>query len=148
MVERTGPKSYLTVLQDGRVWKRHVDHLNRRITSPLQVNPGEEETGNKTIKSSVTAAIENTTPPPPPPNHDNDNETSTDIEQCPSDNVQGSESSNVSEPDESNTAPDPEHSSETATDGTINMQMSVPPIACRRSLRVVKPPDHLIETMS
>ena len=80
-----------------------MDHLNGRTTSPLQVNPGEEETGNKTINSPVTAAVENTTPPLPPPNHDNDNETSTDIEQCPSDNVQGSESSNVSESDNSNT---------------------------------------------
>ena len=29
IVERSAPKSYLTVLADGRVWKRHVDHLRR-----------------------------------------------------------------------------------------------------------------------
>ena len=76
-------------------WRLCVDHLNRRTTSPLQVNPGEEETGNKTINSPVTAAVENATPPLPPTYHDNDNEMSSDIEQCPLDNVQGSESSNV-----------------------------------------------------
>ena len=29
VVERSAPKSYVTVLDDGRVWKRHVDHLHR-----------------------------------------------------------------------------------------------------------------------
>ena len=27
--ERNGPKSYVVQLDDGRVWKRHVDHLRR-----------------------------------------------------------------------------------------------------------------------
>ena len=118
------------------------------IEEQLAHNPGEKETGNKTINSPVTTAVKNATPPPPSPNHDNDNETSTDIEQCPSDNVQGSESSNVSEPDECNTAPDPEHSSKTVTDGTMNTQMSIPPIACRQSSCVVKPSNRLNDTMS
>ena len=29
MLFRSGPKSYVVVLNDGRVWKRHVDHLRR-----------------------------------------------------------------------------------------------------------------------
>ena len=29
MVERSGPKSYVVVLDDGRVWKRHLDHIRR-----------------------------------------------------------------------------------------------------------------------
>ena len=29
MAERNGPKSYVVHLDDGRVWKRHVDHLRR-----------------------------------------------------------------------------------------------------------------------
>ena len=33
VVERSAPKSYVTVLSDGRVWKRHVDHLRRREPS-------------------------------------------------------------------------------------------------------------------
>ena len=33
IVERSTPKSYLMVLSDGRVWKRHIDHLRRRELS-------------------------------------------------------------------------------------------------------------------
>ena len=29
VAERSGPKSYVVVLNDGRVWKRHVDHVRR-----------------------------------------------------------------------------------------------------------------------
>ena len=29
VAERSGPRSYVVVLNDGRVWKRHVDHLRR-----------------------------------------------------------------------------------------------------------------------
>ena len=29
VAERSGPKSYVVVLDDGRVWKRHVDHVRR-----------------------------------------------------------------------------------------------------------------------
>ena len=33
IAERTAPKSYTVVLRDGRVWKRHVDHLRRSTMS-------------------------------------------------------------------------------------------------------------------
>ena len=29
IAERHGPKSYVVSLDDGRVWKRHVDHIQR-----------------------------------------------------------------------------------------------------------------------
>ena len=29
IAERSGPKSYVVVLNDGRVWKRHLDHIRR-----------------------------------------------------------------------------------------------------------------------
>ena len=29
VAERSGPKSYVVVLNDGRVWKRHLDHIRR-----------------------------------------------------------------------------------------------------------------------
>lgn len=29
IAERTGPKSYIVILNDGRVWKRHVDLIRR-----------------------------------------------------------------------------------------------------------------------
>ena len=29
VAERPGPKSYVVSLDDGRIWKRHVDHLQR-----------------------------------------------------------------------------------------------------------------------
>ena len=46
VVERSTPKSYVTVLSDGRVWKRHVDHLRRKdyssAQSPRQISTQEE----------------------------------------------------------------------------------------------------------
>ena len=147
VVERSGPKSYLTVLQDGRVWKRHVDHLTRRQLSPLQNVPENNETTNEAIEVPVTAASKNATPPPPLQNHDQ--LTSTDNEQFTSDHIEGSSNfPNVPESDESNTAQGTEQSNETVTNETVSVQESVPPTACRRSSRIGKPPDRLIETMS
>ena len=31
VAERTGPRSYVVVLNNGRVWKRYVDHVRREI---------------------------------------------------------------------------------------------------------------------
>jgi len=56
-------------------------------------------TTNEVVNLPVTDAIENTTPPPLP---NFGPSTSTDSEQSPSDNIQGS--SKVPESDESNTA--------------------------------------------
>jgi len=111
-VERTAPKSYLTVLQDGRVWKCHVDHLIRRQASPLQTKPNDMETTNKVINLSVTAAINNDTSPPLLPLLNHDLSTITGDEQSPSDNIEGNnESSTVFESTESNVATDSELSS-------------------------------------
>ena len=58
VVERSTPKLYVIVLSDGRVWKRHVDHLHRKDCSstesprqvstqkdPITVTISEEEIG-------------------------------------------------------------------------------------------------------
>jgi len=36
IAERSGPKSYVITLPDGRVWKRHVDHLRRATHVPSE----------------------------------------------------------------------------------------------------------------
>lgn len=41
IAERSGPKSYVVVLNDGRVWKRHLDHL-RRDTMDSAVSKGND----------------------------------------------------------------------------------------------------------
>ena len=147
VVERSGPKSYLTVLQDGRIWKRHVDHLTRRQTSPLQNKPEKNETKNEAINLPVTAASKMQL-------LHHRYQTMTSQYQQTMNNLHQTISKeavnllNVSESDESNTAQDTGHSNENVTDGTVSVQVSVPPTTCQRSSRIVKPPDHLIETMS
>ncbi|XP_058024066.1 uncharacterized protein K02A2.6-like [Ahaetulla prasina] len=41
ILETTGPKSYLVEIEDGRVWKRHIDQLRKRIATSLET----DETG-------------------------------------------------------------------------------------------------------
>ena len=36
IVERREPKSYVVCLADGRLWRRHVDHLRRTEARPQQ----------------------------------------------------------------------------------------------------------------
>ena len=44
VAERSGPKSYIVVLNDGRVWKRHLDHLRRdRMDSAVSQPEDERE---------------------------------------------------------------------------------------------------------
>ena len=40
--ERSGPKSYVVVLNDGRVWKRHVDHVRRDSMDRAVADPSRE----------------------------------------------------------------------------------------------------------
>lgn len=42
IAERSGPKSYIIVLNDGRVWKRHVDHMRRDGMGRSASEPGGE----------------------------------------------------------------------------------------------------------
>ena len=42
IAERSGPKSYRIVLNDGRVWKRHVDHVRRDGMGRSASEPGGE----------------------------------------------------------------------------------------------------------
>ncbi|XP_070604662.1 mucolipin-3-like [Erythrolamprus reginae] len=41
IIQQTAPKTYIILLEDGRTWKRHIDHLRGRIT------PDNEQTANK-----------------------------------------------------------------------------------------------------
>ena len=38
VAERSSPKSYVVVLNDGRVWKRHLDHIRRDTTWTVAVD--------------------------------------------------------------------------------------------------------------
>ena len=40
--ERSGPRSYVVVLNDGRVWKRHVDHVRRDSMDRALSDPSQE----------------------------------------------------------------------------------------------------------
>ena len=42
VAERSGPRSYLVVLNDGRVWKRHVDHVGRDSMDRAVTDPSRE----------------------------------------------------------------------------------------------------------
>ena len=42
VAERSGPRSYVVVVNDGRVWKRHVDHLRRDSMERAVSDPGRE----------------------------------------------------------------------------------------------------------
>ena len=45
IAERSAPKTYIIVLADGRVWKRHIDHIRRSETS---VSPFNESSSSET----------------------------------------------------------------------------------------------------
>ena len=42
VAERSGPRSYVVVLNDGRVWKRHVDHVRRDSMDRAVSDPSRE----------------------------------------------------------------------------------------------------------
>ena len=42
VVERSGARSYVVVLNDGRVWKRHVDHMRRDSMDRAVSDPSRE----------------------------------------------------------------------------------------------------------
>ena len=42
VAERSGPRSYVVVLNDGRVWKRHVDHVRRDSMDRAVTDPSRE----------------------------------------------------------------------------------------------------------
>ena len=43
VAERSGPKSYVVVLNDGRVWKRHLDHIRRDTMDSAITDEDSEE---------------------------------------------------------------------------------------------------------
>ena len=42
VAERSGPRLYVVVLNDGRVWKRHVDHVRRDSMDRAATDPARE----------------------------------------------------------------------------------------------------------
>ncbi|XP_070588354.1 vomeronasal type-2 receptor 26-like [Erythrolamprus reginae] len=36
IVKQNAPKTYLVKLEDGRMWKRHIDHIRKRMENPLE----------------------------------------------------------------------------------------------------------------
>ena len=62
IVERRGPKSYVVCLADGRLWRRHVDHLRCTEARPQQeevhTSPSQSSTDQRTCQSSVQSPEE------------------------------------------------------------------------------------------
>ena len=46
IAERSAPKTYVVVLADGRVWKRHIDHIRRSGTSVSPLNESSSSEAN------------------------------------------------------------------------------------------------------
>ena len=62
IVERRRPKSYVVCLADGRLWRRHVDHLRRTEARPQQeevhTSQSQSSTDQRTCQSSVQSPEE------------------------------------------------------------------------------------------
>ena len=130
VAERSAPKSYVVILDDGRVWKRHPDHIRR--DSPDSAVPKQD------IASDSQASVSH------PPRHA---PISTDVHLPP----QLPASIPVMDPAEAGTKvqPEKEKSPTTVTKSlpvdTPSSEVAQTPL--RRSSRVRKAPDRLVETM-
>ena len=62
MMERRGPKSYVVCLADGRLWRRHVNHLRHTEARPQQeevhTSQSQSSTDQRTCQSSVQSPEE------------------------------------------------------------------------------------------
>ena len=128
VAERTAPKSYVVVLQDGRVWKRHVDQMRR---AEAGTNKPLHNSGNDLSPSAHHA---------------------TRMYEFPSVPESGPEA--IDTPLETQTplaTQQPEQpTSELANGSHEEMFLTkpgTPPKLLRRSTRVSNPPERLIETM-
>ena len=54
--ERSGPRSYVVALNDGRVWKRHVDHV-RRDSMDREVSDPSQEMESQDKRPDIPLAI-------------------------------------------------------------------------------------------
>ena len=58
MAERSGPRSYVVVLTDKRVWKRHVDHVRRDNMDRAVSDPSREmEAQDKPLDSPIAIPL-------------------------------------------------------------------------------------------
>ncbi|XP_038072087.1 uncharacterized protein K02A2.6-like [Patiria miniata] len=133
VAERTAPKSYVVILQDGRVWKRHVDQMRRaeRSTTSQSQNSrnGMHTSAHQDTDMSDLASIPVFIPTA---------ETAPVVgSQIPQTERTHAPPSNVT---------NGEQTSQSATP-TVTAGSSASPKPLRRSSRVSKPPDRLIETM-
>ena len=136
IVERSTPKSYVTVLSDGRVWKRHVDHLRRKELNSEEL-PSQTATQNDPMPlTNLEDEVDvNVTLP----------EDESKLADTPVVPEQTSDVTNAKKP--------------LTYSGQQPAQMVTPkeddkhqipvtsPSTCQRSSRKVKPPDRLIESM-
>ena len=131
VAERSSPKSYVVVLNDGRVWKRHLDHIRRdtmdgavtesdseRVPQDAAPDPVPQATLSPSVPSPQQFPMNTPIPNPVEPR------TQRHLENA------------------NNSPPEVEAPSFSGT--SLSKVSSVPP---RRSGRVRRAPDRLIETM-
>ena len=67
VAERSGPRSYVVVLNDERVWKRHVDHVRRDSMDRAVSDPSREmESQDKPPDSPIAIPLNAWVPDPAP----------------------------------------------------------------------------------
>jgi transposase InsO family protein len=114
VVERSAPKSYIVTLRDGRVWKRHVDHLRRGDSGTMNTKLGDlYKDSSVTTEPEQQAQVVNPDVLPEPQ------------QEVP------------------HAHPEPEQ----AVPGALPEPQQMLPLTLRKSSRVSKAPDRLIESM-
>ena len=132
-MERNAPKSYVTVLADGRVWKRHLDHLRRS-------NPHSDELPGQLAGPKDSGGAKNS-------NEGNDDDAATIQEEEEQEHVPSAaqaQTSNNHTPNQNEEAGPSRSTPDRIDDPSMHVNS---PYGCRRSSRKCKPPDRLIESM-
>ena len=133
VVERSALKSYVTVLADGQVWKRHVDHLRRS-------NPHSEELPGQLAGPKDSGGPKNS-------DEGNDDDAATIQEEEEQEHVPSAaqeQTSNNHTPNRNEEAGPSRSTPDRIDDPSMHVNS---PNGCRRSSRKCKPPDRLIESM-
>ena len=129
VAERSGPRSYVVVLNDGRVWKRHVDHVRRDSMDRAVTDPSREmESQDKSLDIPLAVPLSVCVPSPSP---------TPSVSPA---NVRGEIESGQRQAQEEVPAVD-----KVPPVVTQSSEAACPPL--RRSSRVRKAPERLIETI-
>ena len=69
MAERSGLRSYVVVLNDGRVWKRRVNHMrrdsmNRAVTDPSREMDSQDKPPNIPLAIPLSVCVQSPTQAP------------------------------------------------------------------------------------